>query len=131
MNIDFLLSSALAYYPNEFATLLKHLKKCSNQLLLSTPENHLPLLIFKQQEIYLWIKDPGVSDYPFLFSDPEEMLIILYQYFSTGDSLYVSNDIPIELLIKQIEENIERSLLEDNKKEFNYWVSLLKTYNRG
>jgi len=126
MNIDLLLDAALHYYSEEFTPLLKHLNKCSNQLKLSTPDKHLPLLIFKPKDIYLWIKDEGVSDFPFLFTDPEEIMFILYQHLSTGDEVFVSREFPLHLTKEQIEENINKCLLEDDREGFNYWVKLLK-----
>ncbi|MDU9693704.1 hypothetical protein WKH56_10070 [Priestia sp. SB1] len=126
MNIESLLDSALHYYPDDFALLLQHLNKCSNQLKLSTPDKHLPLLIFKPNDIYLWIKDEGVSDYPFLFTDPEEILFILYQHLSTGDSVFLSREFPLHLTKKQIQENIDKCLLEDDQEGFKYWLRMLK-----
>lgn len=129
MDIDVLLNSALNYYPDEHKLLFQHLKKCSNQLKLSTPDNHLPLFILKKNDVYLWIKDSDVSDYPFLFTDPEEILFILYQYLSSGENLYISKEIPLEFSKEQIEINIEKSLINNDQEEFKYWVELLKNNN--
>jgi len=127
MNIESLLDSAFHYYPDDFVPLLQHLNKCSNQLKLSTPDKHLPLLIFKPKDIYLWIKDDGVSDYPFLFTDPEEILFILYQHLSTGEAVYLSREFPLHLTKEQIQENIDKCLLEEDQEGIKYWVRLLKS----
>lgn len=129
MDIDVLLNSALNYYPDEHKLLFQHLIKCSNQLKLSSPDNHLPLFILKKNDVYLWIKDSEVSDYPFLFTDPEEILFILYQYLSSGENLYLSKEIPLEFSKEQIEINIEKALINNDQDEFNYWVKLLKNNN--
>lgn len=126
MNIETILTAAQKYYSEDYFPLLKHLEKCSNQMEFSTPEKHLPLLIFKTKDIYLWIKDEGVSDFPFLFTDPEEILFILYQYISTGGPVFISSELPEELTKEQIEKNIEKCLLEDDKEGFKYWIKLLK-----
>lgn len=126
MNIENLLTASLNYYSEEYTLLLQHLQKCSNQLTPSNTENHLPLLIFKTQDIYLWIKDKDVSEYPFLFTDPEEILFILYQFLSTGDPVYICKEVSFHLIKEDVEKNIEGCLLNNDKEGFNYWVKILK-----
>ncbi|MGN5650594.1 hypothetical protein [Bacillus sp. Brlt_9] len=127
MEIDTLLSLASKNYSAEHSQLLEHLHKCSNQLTYSRNKDDLPLLIFKTKEIYLWIKDDSVFEHPFLFSEPEEILYLLYQYFGTGNSVYISNELPVSFSKKFIKEQIEKCLLEDDIESFNNWVKQLKS----
>ncbi|MGF7535699.1 hypothetical protein AAGG74_18760 [Bacillus mexicanus] len=126
MNIEALFQSAFKFYPETHESLISHLLKFCNQIEFSDEKNTLPLIILKKKDIYLWIKDENVSDFPFLFSDPEEILFILYQYLSSGNTVYLSNEIPIEITVKEIKKNIDLALLNNEKDKFHYWAGLLK-----
>ncbi|MED2737458.1 hypothetical protein [Bacillus toyonensis] len=127
MDIGALLTFASKNYSEEYSQLLEHLYKCSNQLTHSKNEDDLPLLIFKTKEIYLWIKDDSVFEHPFLFSDPEEILYLLYQFFGTGGSVYISDDLPVTFSKQFIKDQIEKCLLENDVESFNKWVKQLKS----
>lgn len=126
MNIDSLLRSASRFYSETHEALILHLIKFSNQIEYSNNNGALPLIILKKNEIFLWIKDKNVSDFPFLFSDPDEILFILYQFLASGNKVYLSKEIPIEISEKEIRKNIDSALLNNKKDEFHYWTGLLK-----
>lgn len=127
MDIGALLNFASKNYSEEYSQLLEHLYKCSNQLIQSKNKDDLPLLIFKPKEIYLWIKDDSVFEHPFLFSDPEEILYLLYQFFGTGESVYISDDLPVTFSRQFIKNQIDKCLLENDVESFNNWVKQLKS----
>ena len=126
MNIILLLNSALAHYSDDYKPLINHLKKFSNQIELSNEIEYMPLLILKEREIYLWIKDDNVSNFPFLFTDPEEILFVLYQQLSNGNQLYISKEIPLEFDLVQINEKINECLEKDDKEGFKKWIEIMK-----
>lgn len=126
MKINTLIKAAQHYYGERYSFLLKQLEKHSNQLEYSNQQDCLPYLLFKKNDVYLWIKDKEISDFPFLFTEQDEISFILHSFFSSGETLYISREIDIFPTQQQIQEAIDNSLLTNNKEDFRFWTSLYK-----
>lgn len=89
-------------------------------------DEYLPLLLIKNNRITLIYKDEELDDFEYIFSDYEEILIILQKHFNEDKTLYFYFEPPSEVLSKEeILKKVEESLENNNQEMFYYYSSKL------
>lgn len=102
---------------HKFCHLVKEIKR---------EDEYLPLLLMKNNRITLIYKDEELEDFEYIFSDYEEILIILQKHFNEDKTLYFYFEAPSERLSREeIIEKIDESLEGNNQEMFYYYSSKL------
>lgn len=129
MEIDHLLKTLIQ---NEEDKLKKYvlfmLHKFSHLIEFSTDEGeYLPLLLIKNNKITFVYKDEEIDDSRYIFSDYEEILIILQKQFNEDKKIYLIYTEPvIELSKNEIMEKINEALEKNDKEKFDVYSLKLK-----
>lgn len=89
-------------------------------------KDYLPLLIVKNEKILLVYKDEDLDDFEYIFSDYEEILIILQKTFNDNNSIYFYHEAPEDLLShEEIIDKINESIEKNDEEMFKLYSSKL------
>jgi uncharacterized protein YpiB (UPF0302 family) len=92
---------------------------------ITEDNQYLPLLLIKDKRITLVYKEDS-EDREYIFTDYEDMLIVLQKLFKENKSLYFYCEDEIEVFnYEDLLRKIDESLLENNEEEFYYYSNKL------
>lgn len=93
---------------------------------IENESDYLPLLLIKNNQITLVYKEDEVDEMKYIFTDYEEILIVLQKVFNDNKTIYFHFE-PVEeqLHVDEILQKIDEAILADDKELFYHFSAKL------
>lgn len=106
-----------------YSLLLKYSENVS--VLEERSDDYLPLLFIKNDAMGLVYADENFNNFKYIFSNYEEILIILQKHLNEGKILFFYCATVFEETIEELKEKIDIALLNGDVDSFNHYSQLL------